>query len=160
MGLIYNGWMKTDESIQCQSCGASSGATHPDKPILECEHCGSVMSYIPDADAQEQKIKPARLTFLLIMLPVVVVVLMVVFWVVFQNIREQTQITRPVSELSLPASTGPFKANNAFPVIVNNKSGEPVGMGLAFAAEKELMLNDNSGFKIQVGIFLVEKTAS
>lgn len=83
--------MKIGQSIQCPSCGASSVIKHDNQPIIECEYCGSMMRFTPNSTSSE-KTKPAKLTFLLIMVPVIVVALMIVFWMVFQNIRKHTNI--------------------------------------------------------------------
>ena len=44
-------------------------------------------------DKKQGRQSPAKLTFLFILLPVLVVVLMIVFWVIFKETRKQVEIT-------------------------------------------------------------------
>lgn len=97
--------MKIGQSIKCPSCGASSVITQPQKPILECEYCGSMMSFQIDVGTQVNQTKPAKLTLLLVMLPLVVIVVMVIFWVVFQNIRVQTEVPQSNQQILIPKDT-------------------------------------------------------
>jgi len=81
--------MKIGKKIVCQGCGASSLLRHETLSVLECEYCGGLMSFSDEStQITEDRHKPTKLTFLLIIIPVSVIVLMMVFWFVFTNIRK------------------------------------------------------------------------
>ncbi|MGJ8664557.1 MAG: hypothetical protein ACSHWU_12950, partial [Marinicella sp.] len=42
---------------------------------------------------------PAKLTFIFVLLPVVVIVLMIVFWMIFKETRKQVEVTDSLSGL-------------------------------------------------------------
>ena len=93
--------MKVGQTIQCQACGASSVTKHQVQSLLECQYCGAMMTYTESVKAQpthHTQQKPAKLGFLLVMIPVLVIVLMVVFWLVFQNIRKHRTMESYESE--------------------------------------------------------------
>lgn len=147
--MIYNLIMKTGESIQCPSCGASSVLLRPNKPVLECEYCGSMMGYQPPEHNKTEPTKTSKLTLLLVMLPLIVIALMVIFWLVFQHIREQTQITQPVGQVSTPLQINSLPTVDVIPP--SNHDSTP----LSTLKEQLEILSQVSGTTINGGMFWV-----
>jgi len=100
--------MKIGQKIQCQACGASSVIKHANKALLECEYCGAMMTFSEDSKIPstiQSQHRPAKLGFLLVMIPILVIALVVIFWLVFQNIRKNRSMDSYEAEISAVAVT-------------------------------------------------------
>ena len=113
--------MKIGPIIECQACGASSVTKHKDKSILECQYCGAMMTYSEDVNKSstvQTQHKPAKLGFLLVMIPVLVIILMIIFWYAFQNIRKNRSMASYEAEIillaenSIPVNCSVLKARS------------------------------------------------
>ncbi len=53
----------------------------------------------PQSNERRERQSPAKLTFIFVLLPVVVIVLMIVFWMIFKETRKQVEVTDSLSGL-------------------------------------------------------------
>jgi hypothetical protein len=132
--------MKIGQTIQCKACGASSVTKHQVQSILECQYCGALMTYTESTSSQtiqHAHQKPAKLGFLLVMIPVLVIALMVLFWLVFQNIRKQRTMESYETELI-------EKVVQVEPEVKIQVSQEPVVINAISAADINQLLTIES----------------
>jgi len=96
--------MKIGQKIQCQACGASSVNKLEDQSMLECQYCGAMMTFSEDSKIPstiQSQHRPAKLGFLLVMIPILVIALMVIFWLVLQNNRSIDSYEAEVSAVAV-----------------------------------------------------------
>jgi len=91
--------MNTSYTFKCDACGASSVTQQDNKQFFKCQYCGSTVVLSSNQPSQQQTSKK-KLSFILLIIPVLVIALMVVFWIVFQNIRAKPTVEQYMPTVS------------------------------------------------------------